>query len=78
MVKVVDFGLAKILGGKQHQTRPAISWETIEYLAPEGTAGHSGCCFDERTDQWALAVTAYRMLSGQLPFEDDDIPVAAQ
>ena len=72
VVKVVDFGLAKILGGKQHQTAAGDILGTIEYLAPEGTAGHSGL-LDERTDQWALAVTAYRMLSGQLPFEDDDI-----
>lgn len=72
VVKVVDFGLAKILGGKQHQTAAGDILGTIEYLAPEGTTGHSGL-LDERTDQWALAVTAYRMLSGQLPFEDDDI-----
>lgn len=72
VVKVVDFGLAKILGGKQHQTAAGDILGTLEYLAPEGTAGHSSL-LDERTDQWALAVTAYRMLSGQLPFEDDDI-----
>lgn len=72
VVKVVDFGLSKILGGKGHQTAPGEILGTPEYLAPEGTLGRS-TLIDERTDQWALAITAYRMLAGQLPFLDDDV-----
>jgi len=72
IVKVVDFGLSKILGGRQHQTAPGEILGTPEYLAPEGTLGRS-TLIDERTDQWALAITAYRMLAGQLPFLDDDV-----
>ncbi len=70
-VKVVDFGLSKILGGRA-QTAPGEILGTPEYLAPEGTWGRSAL-MDERTDQWALAVTAYRMLTGKLPFCDDDV-----
>lgn len=72
VVKVVDFGLSKILGGKQHQTAPGEILGTPEYLAPEGTLGRS-TLIDERTDQWALAITAYRMLAGRLPYLDDDV-----
>lgn len=72
VVKVVDFGLSKILGGRQNQTAPGEILGTPEYLAPEGTLGRSKL-IDERTDQWALAITAYRMLAGQLPFRDDDV-----
>ena len=72
VVKVVDFGLSKILGGRLHQTAPGEILGTPEYLAPEGTLGRSKL-IDERTDQWALAITAYRMLAGQLPFRDDDV-----
>lgn len=72
VVKVVDFGLSKILGCRQHQTAPGEILGTPEYLAPEGTLGRSKL-IDERTDQWALAITAYRMLAGQLPFRDDDV-----
>lgn len=72
VVKVVDFGLSKILGGRLHQTAPGEILGTPEYLAPEGTLGRSKL-IDERTDQWALAITAYRMLAGQLPFQDDDV-----
>lgn len=72
LVKVVDFGLSKIIGGAQHQTAVGIILGTPEYLAPEGTLGRSRL-IEERTDQWALAATAFRMLSGRLPFEDEDV-----
>lgn len=39
-----------------------------EYLAPEATLPDRGA-IDERSDQWSLAVIAYRMLSGVLPFQ---------
>lgn len=71
-VKVVDFGLSKIIGGLQHETALGIILGTPEYLAPEGTLGRSRL-LEERTDQWALAAMAFRMLSGRLPFEDDDV-----
>ena len=47
---------------------------TLEYVSPEGTSGESELV-DFRSDQWALAVITYRMLSGHLPFEGKNIPV---
>jgi serine/threonine protein kinase len=71
VVKLVDFGLSKIVGHLRNQTAQGIILGTPEYLSPEGTLGRSGLV-DERTDQWALAATVYRMLTGRLPFENED------
>lgn len=70
-VKLVDFGLSKIIGHPQQQTAVGIILGTPEYLAPEATHGRSSWV-DSRADQWSLAAVAYRMLSGRLPFEDPD------
>ena len=72
VVKVVDFGLSKMLGSSTQQTAQGIILGTPEYMSPEATFGQSKEV-DARTDQWALAVTAYRMLSGTLPFAHDDV-----
>lgn len=73
VVKVVDFGLSKFLGRKcRNETNQGTILGTPEYLSPEATLGlPSGV--DYRTDQWALGVMAYRMLSGRLPFDSDDM-----
>lgn len=72
VVKVVDFGLAKMQGSLQQQTAHGVILGTPEYLSPEATLGRSDEV-DARSDQWALAVTAYRLLVGCLPFEEDDV-----
>lgn len=72
IVKVVDFGLAKIVTCQVQQTAQGIILGTPDYMSPEATLGRS-VEVDARTDQWALAVTAYRMLSGSLPFRDSDV-----
>ncbi len=41
-------------------------------MAPEQAVGHTGGA-DHRADQYALAVMVYEMLSGQLPFDGDDV-----
>lgn len=70
-VKLVDFGLSKIIGHRQQQTAIGIILGTPEYLAPEATHGRSAMV-DARADQWSLAAVAFRMLSGRLPFDDPD------
>ena len=72
VVKVVDFGLSKRLSSSVRHTAHGIILGTPEYLSPEATLGRSQEV-DAHTDQWALAITAYRMLSGVLPFKSDDI-----
>jgi serine/threonine protein kinase len=73
-VKVVDFGLSKELGSSQaRRTASGIILGTVEYVSPEGTTGESELV-DFYSDQWALAVVTYRMLSGKLPFTGANMP----
>ena len=67
-VKVVDFGISKVLKAattKLTMARAVVG--TPEYMAPEQAAGRVDHV-DHRSDQWALAVLAWHMLTGRLPF----------
>lgn len=62
---LADFGLARIMGSVPGYTRTGMTVGTPEYMAPEQGEG------DELTpasDQYALAIVAYEMLTGQVPF----------
>ncbi len=62
-VKLLDLGMAQAFG------RRKLDGGTPAYMAPEQWRGAPE---DERTDVFALGVILYRMLSGELPFPDDD------
>ena len=66
MIKVIDFGLAK-LASDQDLTRAGQTVGTVPYMAPEQLVG-SGC--DARCDIYALGVVAYELLTGQRPYPD--------
>ncbi len=69
IVKVVDFGLAKALGGEDHvkdSTAEGTLVGTPRFMSPEQVHGAKNV--DHRADLWALAVIAYRCLTGVLPF----------
>ncbi|MBK6920962.1 MAG: protein kinase [Deltaproteobacteria bacterium] len=66
-VKILDFGLAKLLRGEQAITEEHVMG-TVGYLAPEAIRGES---IDLRVDVYAIGVLFYYMLSGRLPFEGD-------
>jgi len=68
MVKIVDFGLAKLSGGSRI-TRTGTTVGTPGYMSPEQV---SGANVDQRTDVWALGVMLYEMLTGVLPFVGDN------
>lgn len=75
--KVIDFGLAKLADHSRAPQRGSDGMliGTASYLAPEAWRGISAEV-DARADQWALAVIAYRMLSGCLPYDSADNTVA--
>jgi len=65
-VKVVDFGIAKAAGEMaQGVTRTGIVIGTPEYMSPEQLAGEP---VDGRSDQYSLAMVAFNLLTGELPF----------
>jgi serine/threonine-protein kinase len=66
--KVVDFGISKVLKAATTQLTVARAVVgTPEFMAPEQASGRIDW-IDHRTDQWALAVLSWHMLSGRLPF----------
>ncbi len=75
VAKIVDFGIAKLLdgdaSGREALTRAGMVFGTPRYMSPEQAAGGK---VDERTDLYALGILFYEMLSGNAPFDADELP----
>jgi len=70
-VKVVDFGIAKILQGEGMEkglTKTGMIVGSPEYMSPEQIAGKA---VDARTDLYSLGLVMYRLISGKLPYTGD-------
>jgi len=69
-VKIADFGIARLSGGNVTQTAPGVGTTagTLSYMSPEQIRGEA---LDGRSDQFALAVVAYQLVTGGLPFAAD-------
>lgn len=76
VVKVLDFGLAKVTEKKiskeeeseaatAFKTAPGIIMGTINYMSPEQTRAGA---LDQRTDIWSTGVMLYEMVAGKMPF----------
>ncbi|MBK7948568.1 MAG: protein kinase [Deltaproteobacteria bacterium] len=68
-LKIMDFGLAKILEAARERGATIIAG-TPDYMAPEQSAG---AVSDGRTDLYALGVTLFELATGRLPFVEGDI-----
>ena len=82
-IKVLDFGIAKVLGGSGIEgddddeesdiTRVGQAIGTLEYMSPEQLMGKQ---LDGRSDIYGLGVVAFEMMTGRLPFPDAVGPAA--
>ncbi|MBO3463641.1 trifunctional serine/threonine-protein kinase/ATP-binding protein/sensor histidine kinase [Aetokthonos hydrillicola] len=71
-VKLIDFSIASLLPRETQEIQNPNQLEgTLTYLAPEQT-GRMNRGIDYRADFYALGVTLYQLLTGQLPFQSDD------
>ena len=70
LVKVLDFGIAKVSGpATGSQTKTGAVLGTPYYMSPEQAQGTKAV--DHRTDLWALGVVVFECLTGKLPFVSD-------
>jgi serine/threonine-protein kinase len=68
-VKVLDFGISKIVDSEQNLTRTGMVMGTPNYMAPEQARGDK---VDHRADIYAFGAILYRMLTGKRAFEGTD------
>jgi serine/threonine-protein kinase len=66
-VRILDFGLAKLIG-QTTITRSDRAPGTLSYMSPEQIEGKE---IDSRTDIWSLGVMLFEMATGELPFQGD-------
>jgi serine/threonine-protein kinase len=71
-ILLADFGVARHLGNISGITETNVAVGTVAYAAPEQLTGKN---IDGRADQYALAATAFHLLTGAPPFQHSN-PIA--
>jgi serine/threonine protein kinase len=65
-IKILDFGIAKILGdGDRKLTKTGANIGTVLYMSPEQVKGE---IVDQRSDIYSLGVTLFQMVTGRSPY----------
>ncbi len=64
VVKIMDFGLARI-AGQARMTRAGMVTGTLAYMSPEQVQGKP---VDQRSDLWSMGAVLYEMVTGRIPF----------
>lgn len=68
-VKILDFGVAKILSSDHTQTRTGMRVGTLMYMSPEQVKGEKN--LDARSDIYSLGVVLFEMLTGKPPYDPE-------
>ena len=67
-VKVLDFGISKVLGSQTMATRTGAVFGTPNYMSPEQADGRQSE-IDHRTDLFAVGAILYECLTGKIAFD---------
>jgi serine/threonine protein kinase len=68
LVKLADFGVAKLTQAPSYLTEAGTTIGTPHYMSPEQGRAEA---LDSRSDQYSLGATLYHLLTGQPPFDAD-------
>ena len=63
-IRLLDFGLSKIVGNEEKCTEP---YGTLSFVAPEVLQGKP---YDKSVDLWSIGIITFLLLCGYLPFDD--------
>ncbi|MBM4356378.1 MAG: serine/threonine protein kinase, partial [Deltaproteobacteria bacterium] len=74
IVKVLDFGVAKIVGSDTRLTSTGSTFGTPEYMSPEQVQSRD---LDHRSDLYSLGIVLYEMLTGAPPFSGNSAVTVA-
>ena len=65
LIKIMDFGIAKLVGIESDLTKANSTIGTVAYMSPEQARGEN---INRQTDIWSAGVILYELTTGKLPF----------